>query len=569
MSGPPGVDSAKATGRPGRMDVLASQEDQLARLLGGAIAALDISDADFLAAEARYHEVAGFLCGYWADARAAGAVYPQGSMRLGTVTRLFHRNDDYDLDLVCRRDLLKESITQAGLKADVGHCLELFVKSEPEGSPELDDEGKRCWTLAYPGYDFHLGVLPALPDLQAEPNGILLTDTDLRNWQYSNPADYADWFHDTMRQEWLDKASRVAASNGMDVADLPAWSVKTALQRTVQALKRHREIYFAEDLHNRTASIIITTLAAQAYAGEGGLYEVLADITAKMPALVQYVNGIYTVCNPVQENENFADRWQKHPERAERFFQWMEQARADVIDLGTDRGVGRILEKTAATLGRRAADGAEAAFGGGLRDSRRTGQLGMLPGAATLVTGAGLTVPDHHFPVIPRTPRGLSLPQQALGLRSCFPTAETTLRPTVLTWIGVIRPTPCSSDYTIKITYRYASFPDVVAVTTLEPRRGEYLPHTYCYGSLCLHEAHEWTPAMAIAATTVPWTAEWLAHNELWKVRGRWHGDDPQDQAISPVPIPAEGSRNRADRRRAGRPRHRPPLDRPGPQRRS
>jgi hypothetical protein len=385
------------------MYVYVSQDDQLAQLLGAAIAALDIADADFAAAEARYRALAEFLCSYWADARPDGAVYPQGSMRLGTVTRLIHRNDEYDLDIVCRRDLLKESIAQAGLKADVGHGLDLFVKSEPDGLPELDDEGKRCWTLKYPGCQFHLDVLPALPDVKALPNGIILTDTELRNWQYSNPIEYADWFHGVMRTEWLDKAIRIAENKGIDVADVPAWTVKTTLQRTVQALKRHRDIFFADDLDNRSASVIITTLAAQAYTPAGTLYDVLAGITAKMPSLVQCVNGTYLVCNPVQKGENFADRWQKHPERAERFFQWMEQAQADFADLGAQRGLHHILEKTAATFGSRAAEGAEEAFGTGLRESRRAGRLGMLPGAATLVPGARRTVPDHHFHGDPAT----------------------------------------------------------------------------------------------------------------------------------------------------------------------
>ena len=374
-----------------------SQSDQLAELLGTAIAALDISDADFAAAEARYLALAEFLGSHWADARADGAVYPQGSMRLGTVTRLIHRNDEYDLDIVCRRDLLKESVTQAGLKAEVGHGLELFIKSEPDGSPDLDDEGKRCWTLTYPGCQFHLDVLPALPDVKAVPDGIILTDTELRYWQYSSPIKYADWFHGVMRAEWLTRAASVAESKSIDIADVPAWSVKTTLQRTVQALKRHRDIFFAEDLHNRTASVIVTTLAAQAYSPGGSLYDLLADITAKMPYLVRHENGMYLVCNPVQEQENFADRWQKHPERAERFFQWMEQAGSDFADLGAQRGLDRILEKTATAFGSRAAETAEEAFGTGLQESRRTGRLGILPGAATLIPGARRRVPDHHF----------------------------------------------------------------------------------------------------------------------------------------------------------------------------
>jgi len=379
------------------IQVYTNQGDQLDMLLGAAIGALDIPDAAVAAAEARYHELGEFLGGYWADSRADGLVYPQGSMRLGTVTSLIHRNDEYDLDIVCRRDLLEESITQAQLKADVGHGLGLFVKSEPVGDPELDDEGQRCWALAYPGQSFHLDVLPALPDPEKTPNGIILTDNELRHWQYSSPVDYANWFHGVMRTEWLQRAVKYAESNKIQIDDVPHWRIKTTLQRTVQALKRHRDIFFTHDLHDRTASIIITTLAAMAYAPGGTLFEILEHVTSKMPTLVQRDNGIYSVCNPVQHRENFADRWQKHPERAERFFQWMEQAHSDFAAIGAERGIDRILAKTATAFGIGPAQRAEEAIGTGLRDSRQSGRLGVTTASATLVSGASRPVRQHNF----------------------------------------------------------------------------------------------------------------------------------------------------------------------------
>ena len=119
--------------------------------------------------------------------------------------------------------------------------------------------------------------------------------------------------------------------------------------------------------------------------------------------------------------------------------------------------------------------------------------------------------------------------------------------------MGNIRPTPCSRDYHIKITCDHVRPPGVVSLTRLESRPGEALPHIYRDGSLCLHEAHEWTPAMALVDTVVPWTAEWLAHYELWKVRGRWYGDDVLDNSLGPVPTPPTEPNNRAERRRVSR----------------
>jgi hypothetical protein len=310
-------------------------------------------------------------------------------MLLGTITRNIRRDDDIDIDLVARRDLAKTSVTQAALKEDVGTGLELFLKEDREGGPRLK-EGKRCWTLRYPG--FHVDVLPALPDEQAGGTGISITDKKVRNWLPSNPIGFANWFRGVMREEHL-----ALVEKRMAISPVPEWSVKTTLQRTVQALKRHRDLYFAENLDDRPASVIITTLAARAYMGRGPLYDVLRTVTAAMPGLVEEHNGIYVVCNPVQPMENFADRWRDQPRRASRFFEWADGAAADFAGLGETRGVDTVLEKMAAAFGERPAEHAQRASGSGLFESRRSGRLATAVGTGTLATAGTRPVRDHSF----------------------------------------------------------------------------------------------------------------------------------------------------------------------------
>jgi hypothetical protein len=369
--------------------VYTSRGDQLSQLLLTSIEQLDITDEEYRLAVSRYEAVGQSLAQYWEQDPATGLIYPQGSMRLGTVTRNIHRDDEIDIDLVARRDRDPASITQAELKADTGHALDLFIKTSPEGQPSKD-EGKRCWTLHYPG--FHVDVLPALPDGNAAGTGIIITDTQVRGWLPSDPVGYADWFHGTMRADWTE--IRKAA----DVETVPDWAVKTMLQRAVQALKRHRDMYFTEDLDQRPASIIITTLAARAYRGGGSLFEVLRDVTATMPDLVDESGGVYVVANPVQPAENFADRWRHHPQRVQRFFDWVEQAHADFADLGAERGTDTVLGKIAKALGDRPAERAERAAGSGLLEARRAGNLRMAAVTGALTGAAsGRLVRPHSF----------------------------------------------------------------------------------------------------------------------------------------------------------------------------
>ena len=370
----------------------------LDELLGTGIRQLDITPAERSLAITRYGAVARSLAAHWNTDPHDGLVYPQGSMRLGTITRNFHQNDEIDIDLVARRDQAKESTTQADLKTDTGLGLEKFVLGEPEGDPTLD-EGKRCWTLHYAG--FHLDVLPALPNLAASSDSaIIITDKEVLRWQFSNPVAYADWFHGVMAKEIEDKLKVLAKR--MAIEEVPDWQVKTTLQQTVQALKRHRDIYFTDQLDQRPASIIITTLAAHAYRGGGDLYEVLDDITDRMPGFVQHDGRGYVVANPVEPKENFADRWNGKPERAVAFYRWIEQAKADFDGLSrADGGLDTVIRKMADVLGEGPARNASQGTSRGIVETRRRGQLSYKAGtgilAGTSAAGTRRVTRDHDF----------------------------------------------------------------------------------------------------------------------------------------------------------------------------
>jgi hypothetical protein len=367
-------------------------------LLGTGISQMDITMSERRLAVARYTAVARSLAEHWDTDPYDGLVYPQGSMRLGTITRNYHRDDEIDIDLVARRDQPKQSISQTELKADTGLGLEKFVLAEPEGTPSLD-EGKRCWTLHYSG--FHLDVLPALPNPDTDSgSAIIITDTELVRWQFSNPVAYADWFHKVMAKEIQEKLKVIAKR--MDIDPVPDWQVKTTLQQTVQALKRHRDIYFTDALDLRPASIIITTLAAHAYRGSGNLYEVLDDITDRMPSFVGLDGERYIVANPVEPKENFADRWHGKPERAEAFFRWIEQARVDFDGLArADGGLDTVISKMASIFGNRPAEQAGRGLSRGIVESGRQGQLSYGAGTGTLAAAAAAGTRrvshDHDF----------------------------------------------------------------------------------------------------------------------------------------------------------------------------
>ena len=310
--------------------MLDTANDLISHLLEGTVDALDIPEQLRAAAVDAYDDVGNWLADHADPGGDGWYVYPQGSFLLGTVVQAVG-HDHYDLDAVCRRNIPKESTSQTTLKAEVGGVLDNYVESrrwDPAG-PDRCEERKRCWTLAYP-VPFHLDVLPAIPCTDGSPTGILLTDRTLRHWQYSDPIAYGKWFRARMVDELIAKRLRLAETARTEPEAIPDASVKTTLQRVVQVLKHHRNVFFADDLESRPASILVTTLAAHAYRGEQDVYMATLQTVELMPHYIEHDGETWQVPNPVEERENFADKWSDEPDRATRFFEWLGQLSTDL-----------------------------------------------------------------------------------------------------------------------------------------------------------------------------------------------------------------------------------------------
>jgi hypothetical protein len=233
--------------------------------------------------------------------------------------------------------LARESITQDELKERVGDSLteSLRWKSEQghtDGPLSLESR-RRCWTRKYQG--FHLDVLPAIPDDEYPPTGILLTDENPFRWQHSNPIGYADWF--TARSE---TSRLLLAKRHASVADVPAWETRSPLQGVVQILKWHCMITFGADLDNRPPSILLTTLAGRAYDGEDDLFTAVRGVLDDMPQFVEKRAEKWWVPNPAHPEENFTDKWNDHPERRKAFYHWLDQIATTMKDLAGMEGKG-------------------------------------------------------------------------------------------------------------------------------------------------------------------------------------------------------------------------------------
>ncbi len=321
---------------------------------------LDIPPSKYKEAVERYTAVGSWLeDGDYPAVMATPKIYPQGSFRLGTVVRPIQDGTeaDYDIDLVCELPARTNDTSPCLVKQSVGNRL----KAHGTYKRMLDEEGRRCWTLLYAeddGIGFHLDVLPCVPspilDSGSEHGlkAINLTDREdggnAYTWGASNPSGYADWFAERQRPAF----NRVAALRKSEVQqqypdifarveDVPDQLVRTPLQRAVQILKRHRDARFAgrADEGDKPISMIITTLAAAAYEQETDVFSTLASFLDKIQrfqdtGIIRCVDETWVIPNPVNPDENFADRWNDPKSgKADAFFQWINWVQEDIDEL--------------------------------------------------------------------------------------------------------------------------------------------------------------------------------------------------------------------------------------------
>ena len=405
--------------------LIEEQNKQFSEILDELGISLDITETEYNNAVTSYQAVAKQLTKEGSELIPfEPEILPQGSFMLGTMVRPIDEEDDLDIDLVCQLKAKKESWTQFSIKKKVGDQL----KENELYKNLLDEEGRRCWTLKYrddaenPKEKYHLDILPSVVDKGyrvilekafsattldgVQELGIRITDkesdnyyteTNHKEWMKSNPFGYARWF---FQQASLDITKAYAMNES--IKPVPTYTKdKLPLQRVVQILKRHRDIMFAGD-ENKPISIIITTLASKAYKGETNILIALQNVISKM---AEYIEEKYSeehdkfikwVANPVNNEENFADKWVDTPQKESNFYDWLKQVGEDIIGTTSLNGIHNIQESLEKAFGKREVVKTFSSYGNKQRLLRENGNMKMATGTGILGT-VGKTVKNHNF----------------------------------------------------------------------------------------------------------------------------------------------------------------------------
>jgi len=346
-------------------------------------------------------------------------IKPQGSFNLGTIIRPIKEGDDLDIDLVCELRAKPANWTQFDLKNMVGQRLQesdLYQRL-------LDEEGRRCWTLKYRSSQqstknqYHMDILPCivannykeilnemysareLTQADYDKASIRITDkksegyyteTDITKWLKSNPFGYAKWFK--LRQEQGILETRMFGSS----IQLPEKrGKKSILQKVVQLLKRHRDIYYAGD-DDKPISIIITTLAARAYSGEQDIVSAFVNIAKNMRKQIVYRGNRCFIYNPVNPLENFADKWVEQNRKQEVFFEWLTKVEKLVEHFNGDTDKIELQQQIIESFGREVSTKTFSDISNKMKVQIKTGTIGV--GTTGIISASGKEkIQKHNF----------------------------------------------------------------------------------------------------------------------------------------------------------------------------
>ena len=263
----------------------------------------------------------------------------------------------------------------------------------------LDDEGKRCWTLKYSdNLKYHMDILPTKNETRPVDycgiKSISATNWDKMTGIYTekstNPKGYIKWF--------LDKSHNRINESLSSINKIDEYSFKTILQKTVQLLKRHRDIYFHsinvdDDI---PLSIIITTLAAQSYTGEIDIANSLSKISASLEKNIRIINNKIFIRNPVDNRENFAEKWNENNEKYNNFSIWLKELKNDTLKLQNLDGLD-LISHMCKMFGESAVNSALDDIGEELYEARENGNLSFNNKSSRLYFGKDNIVENHTF----------------------------------------------------------------------------------------------------------------------------------------------------------------------------
>ena len=317
---------------------LQARQTQIVEVLELVCESLELSPSQFASAKQRYEGVGACLAGSDDPVLQTIAIYLQGSTALRTTVKPIGVNE-HDVDLVAHVPDLDVQISPAALKKAIGDCL----RGNGNYAPLLE-EMPRCWRLNYAN-EFHMDITPSIPNPACRFGGELVPDKTLKVWKASNPKGYKRPVR-AARQAYTRHSPPQAHRCGQHAGERRTVPEGRRLQGHLAPHGADRET--PPRHHVRRRSGPRAALGDHHHAGARGATNGASPTTStttsstccstwsgtcRTPSRCAASTAAITGSSGTRPltGENFAEKWNRRPERAEAFFTWHARFCSDLV----------------------------------------------------------------------------------------------------------------------------------------------------------------------------------------------------------------------------------------------
>lgn len=297
-------------------------------------------------------------------------IIPQGSTSTQTLVASPTRAD-FDIDAVCHVEL----------HPNEAHDPLAFFQEVFDSLLSMRPVKKnRCMRINYPNERFYIDFTPSVPwasvpagvragmrqvSLYAD-TAVAVVDIPSESWKTSNPLGMVNWVSAQASRQILrlQVIAFESVEKRADIQPVPGQAVPLTdtLRVAIRLFKRHRDMavlrkHIVGDY--MPISVIITTLLTQCYEGladNNQFYdhpvELLADLAALLPGMIETREGEHWVANPTVDGENFAEKWNlDNEQRYGEFHKWCDLLAADLTSILESSNPIELRERIQVTFG--------------------------------------------------------------------------------------------------------------------------------------------------------------------------------------------------------------------------
>jgi hypothetical protein len=391
------------------------KKSMLVEMLDSVFDNLDLTKTQRERIETAYNAVGNYLASCEHPLLEGAQIYPQGSMRLRTTNKPSGQ-EEFDVDLILFLPNAAHTTRDEIVRVVKQHLLDNEVYKE------LVEDLPRGLRINYKG-DYHLDITPAkaydLKGLQGHPLWVVDKHTGFKE---SNPEGMAQGFDKACSMLPVIRKAHVfmEALTNRSVTELPDQSKKKPLNRIIQILKRHRDVWSQQDgnIHAdfRPISVVITMLASLAYveivkSGKeyDNEFDLILDVIELMPHHIETNFDEVLITNPTMKPENYAEKWNR-VERQEgqkyrnAFYIW-HRAAVDTFEhlaRANNQGIDNMFTALSGAFGERPVIAAKDRIIETVNANRSNGNLGVALGTGAITTAvAGNAASRVVTPVVP------------------------------------------------------------------------------------------------------------------------------------------------------------------------